>query len=167
MHCETKTEHTCICVTRAGLGLYSATAHLEEPCCAQLQCAWDKLTKHATGPFQLWATCDPKHAVYSLVFISTCFNAWINYARKCEDKVLFGAIACRFQGDLVFFRVLRYGKDITNEQRKNAETQKIIPFEEIFDEAVDEIILAPDGEREDVARYIGEKLGCPPREIRL
>jgi hypothetical protein len=126
------------------------------------------MVKHANGPWQLWATCESNFNKYSVAFVGSCFDGFLNHGRKCEDKVLFGAIACRVQGEMEFFRIIRYGKKTTAEQRQRAQVQKIIPFEEVFEDAVGELELDPDcDDRQPIIKEIARIMECKPSDIRV
>jgi hypothetical protein len=114
----------------------------------------------------LWATCD-QDLQFSLTFVSTCFDAWLRCGLRNEERTLYGAIGCFVNDSLRFFKVLRVGRRISDEARREAEILKTIPFENVFYQADGEIELSPDHERQDLTQAIAKITKCDPSRIRL
>lgn len=130
-----------------------------------MQDIWNQM-QHTMGPCQLWATCD-EHNRFAVAFLSTSLEAWLDYAFHCEDIVLLGFLSCMAKGRKEYFKAVRVGKCLPCGLHVAAEALNAIPFEQIFQEHVDEIEIHPNDNKENVKSKLCEALNCDARYLQV
>lgn len=151
---------------RIGRSRSSSIYHLDDCGCSSIRCAWKQLQR-ATGPCQLWATCDPVDSVFSLNFVSTCFDAWLRNAQKYDEKVLFGVLGCLVNGSMRFFKVVRVGKNVDPQTEREMKEEKAQVLDMVIDNVEGELQLSPDADRAEVVQAIAQHLDCDPKLVRV
>jgi hypothetical protein len=133
--------------------------------------------QNTTGPCQLWAIVPyEEHPIMdetpvlgepplTLAFVSTSFNQWLNYAFRCEDKVLCGILGCVVDDTIKYLKVLRFGSKVQNiDQSKLTKSASI---EKWLSQHHGEIVVHPEDDFGVLLRKVGDALNCDPNSIRM